>query len=94
MSREDAGSNLLFFAVGAALGAAAGLLLAPRPGRETREKIADWLDERREKGHELLEKVKEGGSERKEQIVAAIKAGKEAFQGARHNHVEKEKVEA
>ena len=86
MAREDSGTNVVFFLVGAAVGAAAGLLLAPKSGKETREQLADWLDERRERGAELLSKLKEGSVEKREQIQAALKAGKQAYAEAKHNH--------
>lgn len=88
MSREDSGTNVVFFLLGAAVGAAAGILLAPKAGKETREQLADWLDERRERGAELYEKIKEAVPEKKDAIAAALKAGKQAFQEARHNHVD------
>ena len=94
MSREDSGSSVAFFILGAAMGAAAGILLAPRSGRETREQLGDWLDERRERGSELLQKVKEAMPEKKEALINAGKAMKQAFCEAtgKHNHVEKETV--
>ena len=36
MSRENEGSGLFYFLAGTALGAALGVLLAPRAGEETR----------------------------------------------------------
>ena len=59
MSREDAGSTMITLLVGAAVGAGLGLLLAPRSGKETREKLKDWLDDHRDLGEELLAKVKD-----------------------------------
>jgi gas vesicle protein len=99
MSRDDSGSNVIFFLLGAAVGAAAGVLLAPKSGEETREQLADWLHERRERSAEVLHKLKEKESEllhkikdvlpeKKEQVAAAIKAGKQAFYEAKHNHQE------
>lgn len=94
MSREEGGSNLVSFLLGAAVGAGVSLLLAPRSGKETREKLGDWLDERREKSAELLHKIKEAVPEKteriaqvKDQIVAAVKAGKQAYQEAGHNSI-------
>lgn len=69
----------MFLLLGVAVGAAAGLLLAPKSGKETREQLADWLDERRERGAELLHKLKDAVPEKKDQIAAAIRAGKEAY---------------
>ena len=55
-----------YFLAGTAVGAALGLLLAPRSGEETRERLADWIKDRREKGEELLHKAKEAYRERRE----------------------------
>jgi gas vesicle protein len=79
MSSEDRGGNLAFFAVGAALGAALGLLFAPRSGKETREQVGDWLKEKREEGGELLSRLKEESLHKKEQLAAAVRAGKQAY---------------
>jgi len=85
MSREDSGSNVVFFLLGAVVGAAAGVLLAPKSGKETREQLTDWLDERRERGAELLHKIKDAVPEKKDQITAAIRAGKDAYAAAGKN---------
>ncbi|MBI4376968.1 MAG: YtxH domain-containing protein [Elusimicrobia bacterium] len=59
---------------GAVAGAAVGVLFAPEPGKESRRKLAQWLKEKREKGrHEL--------QARKEQVEAAIEAGRRAYKG-------------
>ena len=42
---EERGSSLFGYFVAALAGVGLGLLLAPRSGRETRERIGDWLDE-------------------------------------------------
>jgi gas vesicle protein len=82
MSSEDRGSNLIFFVVGAAIGAGLGLLFAPKAGKDTREQIGDWLKEKREEGGDLLAKMKEDGLHKKEAIAAALKAGKQAYMEA------------
>jgi len=38
-----------YFISGAAIGAALGVLFAPKAGRETREQMSRWLKEKREK---------------------------------------------
>ena len=58
MSNDNKGDGLFYFLAGTAVGAALGVLFAPRAGRETREDIGEWLKERREQGSELLHKVK------------------------------------
>lgn len=80
MARDNDGfGGVVLFAAGAAIGAALGVLLAPRAGRETREQLADWLKERREKGEDLLQNVKEESLARKEAIIAAARAAKQAY---------------
>ncbi|MDD5655903.1 MAG: YtxH domain-containing protein [Elusimicrobia bacterium] len=82
MSSEDKGSNLAFFIVGAAVGSLLGVLLAPKAGKETREQIGDWIKEKRDEGSDFLAKIKEEGMHKKEQISAAIRAGKQAYSEA------------
>jgi gas vesicle protein len=79
MANDDTGSNLLFFLTGAAIGATLGVLFAPREGRETREQLADWLKERRERGSDLLHKVKDESLAQKDALGAAAKAAKDAY---------------
>ena len=86
MSEERGSNGLLFFLTGAAIGAALGVLFAPRAGCETREKLADWLKERREKGGELLHKIKDESLAKKEAIVAAAKAAKQAYTDTSAKH--------
>jgi gas vesicle protein len=92
MSR-DSGSNVVFLLLGGVIGAAAGLLFAPKSGKETREQLSDWLDERRERGTELLHKIKDAVPEKKEALLAAVKGAKQAFTERGH-HAEKETVNA
>lgn len=87
MSREDTGNSLVAFILGAATGAALGILLAPKSGKETREQLADWIKERREKGSEFLSHVKEEGLHKKEALTAAVRAGKQAYAEANHEKV-------
>ena len=82
MSSEDRGSSLVFFMVGAAIGAGLGILFAPKAGKDTREQIGDWLKEKREEGGDLLAKIKEEGLSKKDAIAAALKAGKQAYSEA------------
>jgi gas vesicle protein len=87
MASEDRGlAGALLFVTGAAVGAALGVLFAPRAGSETREQLADWLKERREKGEDLLHKVKDESLVKKEAIVAAAKAAKQAYAETNTKH--------
>ena len=79
---EDNGNSLLYFLAGTAVGAVFGVLFAPRTGDETREQLADWLRERKDKGSELLQKVKEESLAKKDALTAAAKAAKDAYREA------------
>ncbi len=84
-------AKLAYFIVGAGIGAVVALLFAPRPGRETRDIIAQRAADSRErvasatrttsgKVSGYVDKGKEVVSTQKDQIAAAIEAGKQAYQ--------------
>jgi gas vesicle protein len=91
MSDESsAGEKALYFVLGAAIGAATALLLAPRSGVETRKLIlskaregADVVTTRAKsvagKTSEYVERGKEVLQQQRDQISAAIEAGKRAY---------------
>jgi gas vesicle protein len=87
---SDRLSKLAYFLVGGGIGAVIALLFAPRSGRETREIIAQRATESRERvlsasrnvGEKVstyIDKGKEVVSTQREQIAAAIEAGKQAY---------------
>lgn len=73
------GKLLGFFVFGAVAGAVAGVLFAPRSGKETREDIATWLKNRREQTKETLSEIREKTHLQKEKLLAAVKAGRETY---------------
>ena len=93
MSDErDSGTSsiLLSFLLGGLTGAALALLYAPRPGRETREYLADKLHEGAErsrglrddavsKGREFLDEAGDYLERRKERLAAAVEAGRQVY---------------
>jgi gas vesicle protein len=91
MSNEStAGEKALFLVLGAAIGAAAALLLAPRSGVETRKLIvtkaregADLLASRTKvvagKTSEFVERGKEILQQQRDQLSAATDAFKQAY---------------
>lgn len=97
MSEEKgvcAGTVLVSFVAGAAVGAAVALLYAPKSGQEMRESIADLtedaVDKIKEYAKEAQEKIKTAIEDGKETIVekksilaSAIEAGREAMQKER-----------
>ena len=83
-------SKLGYFLVGGGIGAVIALLFAPRSGRETRDIITQKAVESKEKitsaGRDVSERVsgyvdkgKDVVNTQKEQISAAIEAGKQAY---------------
>jgi gas vesicle protein len=89
---EDAttGEKALYLMLGAMIGAAAALLLAPRSGEETRKLIASKARESADlianrtktvagKTSEYVERGKEILQQQRDQLSAAIDAGKQAY---------------
>ncbi|MBI2354060.1 MAG: YtxH domain-containing protein [Deltaproteobacteria bacterium] len=87
----SAGTVLVSFVAGAAVGAGLALLYAPRSGREMRETIADLtedaVDKIKEYAKDAQDKIKTVVEEGKDTIVekksilaSAIEAGREAMQ--------------
>lgn len=75
MSKKEgvsAGTVLVSFVAGAAIGAGLALLYAPKSGREMRENIADLTDD-------AVDKIKEYAKEAQEKIKSAIEEGKETI---------------
>src|SRR5512135_881501 len=95
MADDDKGISastvFLSFVAGAAVGAGLALLVAPKTGKELREKITDLTDDAVSKVKEYasdaqskitatLEEGKEMIKEKKSIITSAIEAGKEAME--------------
>jgi len=59
MSEQNEGGSLSGFLLGGLLGVAAGLLLAPRAGKETRKRLQKWIDELEDKSQDLIEEGRE-----------------------------------
>ena len=57
MADYNSGDSFAAFLLGGVVGGALGLLLAPRKGEETRELLADWIEESCQKTGALLEKT-------------------------------------
>lgn len=87
----SAGTVLVSFVAGAAIGAGLALLYAPKTGSEMRETISDFtedaVDKIKEYTKEAQEKIKTAIDDSKETIVekksllsSAIEAGREAMQ--------------
>jgi gas vesicle protein len=91
MSEEaSAGEKALYLVLGAMIGAATALLLAPRSGVETRKLLlskaregADLVVSRTksvaEKTSDYVERGKELLQQQRDQLAAALEAGKQAY---------------
>src|SRR6202035_2703453 len=91
MSENNIGSKISFFLVGLGIGAAVGILFAPKSGEETREYLSQKADEGREyaqrkareireRAEDLVERSKTAALRQKENLEAAVDAGREAYQ--------------
>lgn len=87
---EDNTSKLSFFFLGLGIGVAVGILFAPKTGEETRELIRgkagegkDYVkrrsEELRESAAEVLERGKSTIGRQKDQLAAAVEAGRQAY---------------
>ncbi len=84
------GEKALYFVLGAFVGAATALLLAPRSGEETRQLIvskaregADYVSNRSreftERTSGIIDRGKELIQSQRDQLTAALEAGKQAY---------------
>jgi len=91
MSEENGGSKFVYFLAGLGVGAIVALLFAPKSGEETRGLIAQKASEGRDyvtakskdlrrQAEEVVEKGKGLVAQQKEQLSAALEAGKQAYQ--------------
>ncbi|MGO9269174.1 MAG: YtxH domain-containing protein [Terriglobia bacterium] len=91
MSDENGGSKFVYFLAGLGVGAIVALLFAPKSGEETRGLIAQKAQEGkdyvtakskdlRRQAEEVVEKGKDLVAQQKEQLSAALEAGKQAYQ--------------
>lgn len=71
---------VLLFGLGLVVGAAAGLLLAPAPGDETRRRIGEFVGDTTDKAREGLSSAGGIMRDQSQRVAHAMKEGKEAFQ--------------
>ncbi len=88
--RSDAAGYLGWFFLGAALGAAAALLMTPKTGRETRDLLAEKSNELTKKAQQIaneaqgragdwFDKSRELFEEQTQRLMSAFEAGKQAM---------------
>ena len=74
MSRDNSGSVMVAFVIGALTGAAVALLFAPATGEETR----DYLGQKAREGKAKLK-------EQRDSVLSAVDRGREAFTHSREH---------
>lgn len=83
MSKDNTGTVMLAFMVGAIAGAAFALLYAPASGEETREYLGQKARESKDKAREAMDQGREYYARQRDTVASAIDRGREAFQQAR-----------
>lgn len=83
MAKDNSGSIMVAFVIGALTGAAVALLFAPATGEETREYLGQRAREGRDKARDAMEQGKDFYRNQRENLVTAVDRGREAFQQAR-----------
>ena len=83
MAKDNSGSLMVAFVIGALTGAAVALLFAPQSGEETREMLGQKAREGKAKAREAMEQGREFYRSQRENLVTAVERGRDAFQQAR-----------
>ena len=89
----DDSNSILWFLAGLGVGAAVGVLYAPKPGSETRETLRskagegrEFVSERarkaREQASDVVDRGKKVAKQQKEQFKSAYEAGRQAYHEA------------
>lgn len=94
MAEDGGGAKFAYFLAGMGFGVVAAILFAPRSGQETRDLIGVKADqgreyvtgkskEMREQAGQMVNKARDLVAQQKEQLSAALEAGKQAYQEER-----------
>ena len=85
MAQEHDGIEAVaWLALGALVGAAAALLLAPASGEETRHKLGEWMTEAKHGSEKLLREAREKATDQKDRLGQAFRAGRKAYREHEH----------
>ena len=83
MAKDNSGSIMVAFVIGALTGTAVALLFAPASGEETREFIGQKAREGKAKARDAMEQGRDYYRNQRDNLVTAVERGREAFQQAR-----------
>ena len=85
MAKDNSGSMMVAFVIGALTGAAVALLFAPASGEETRELLAEKAREGKAKARDAMDQGREYYNSQRENLATAVERGREAFEQARES---------
>lgn len=83
MSKDNSGSLMVAFMIGAFTGAAVALLFAPASGEETREFLGQKAREGKARAREAMDQGRDYYQRQRDTLASAVERGREAFQHAR-----------
>ena len=83
MSKDNSGTLMVAFVIGALTGAAVALLFAPASGEEAREFLGQKAREGKAKARDAMDQGREYYNSQRENLVTAVERGREAFDQAR-----------
>ncbi len=83
MSKDNTGTLMMAFMIGALAGAPAALLLAPASGEEAREFLGQKAREGKAKARDAMDQGREYYNSQRENLATAVERGREAFDQAR-----------
>ena len=73
MAENSSGEIVGTFLAGTIIGGIVALLLAPSSGKQTREKLGDWMSEGKDKAQQKIDELEEEIRRRKEELLKEIK---------------------
>lgn len=79
-NNSNSGEMILAFALGAVIGGALGVLLAPQDGKKTREQMNRWARGWLDEGRGLYEDGKEKVMEQAKKLSVAAQAAKRSYE--------------
>ena len=83
MAKDNSGTFMVAFVIGALTGAAVALLFAPASGEETREYLGQKAREGKAKAREAVEEGREIYRRERDNIITAVERGRDAYQQTR-----------